>query len=348
MKRDTFTDEVDAALADAASRYCRDRFAFDERQRLPQARRRFDASAWAEMADMGWIGVAVDEADGGLGRRIGSIALLARKAGASFINEPLLSAFAAAEVLRAGGTAQQRERWLPALMAGKLRVACAFEAEAEVRTDRLAGRAEVVPDGDLADLLLVRIDGRWYAVSATAPGLRRTAYPLVDGRGAATLVFDDCPAEALHAKDDSGPASVAALAAAADALGAMETAFELTLEYAKTRKQFGAAIGSNQAVVHRIVDMFIRLEESRAVLAQATEALACGDPARAGEVHAAKAFIPPQGRLLAQEAVQLHGGIGITEEYAVSHCLRRVLVDEQLFGSAQEHLRRFAAQPIPR
>lgn len=348
MRRDTYLDEVDAALGDAAERYRRSRYAFEQRQRMAAGTRRFDAAAWAEMAEMGWLGVASDEADGGLGRRMGSIALLARHAGAAGINEPLLSTFAAAEALRLHATAQQRARWIPPLIEGRLRVACAFDAEGTVRAGRLAGRAEVVPDADLADLLLARIHGRWYAVPATAAGLQRTAYPLMDGRGAATLVFGDCEAEALADGNAPGPALVAGFAAAADALGAMEAAFELTLDYAKTRQQFNAAIGSNQAVAHRMVDMYIRLEEARAVLAQATEALASGDPARDAEVHAAKAFIPPQGRLLAEEAVQLHGGIGITEEYAVSHCLRRILVDEQLFGSAREHLRRFAARPIAR
>lgn len=350
MKRDTYLDDIDAALAEAAQRYSRERFAFTERQRADAGRRRFDADAWREMAQMGWLGVNTDESAGGLGRRAGSMALLARTAGAANINEPLLStAFVAAEVLRAHADAAQRGRWLPLLLEGTLRVACAFAAEVRVQGSRLQGRCEVVPDADIADLLLVQgADGGWHAVTPGAAGVARDGYPLLDGRGAATLTFSGCEAEALPVAGRDTAALVAAFASAADALGAMETAFSLTLDYVKARKQFNAAIGSNQAVVHRTVDMYLRLEESRAVLAQATEALAADDPARDAEVHAAKAFIPPQGRLLAQEAVQLHGGIGITEEYAVSHSLRRILVDEQLFGSAREHLRRFAAQPLER
>lgn len=346
MKRDPFLDDVDAALEDAALRYRHDRFAFEQRQRLDAARRRFDASAWSEMAEMGWLAVNTDESDGGLGRRIGSIALLARTAGAAGINEPLLScAFVAGEVLRAHGSDAQRKRWLPELLQGRLHVACAFAAAANVSQGRVTGRCEVVLDADLAELLLVQArDGLWYAVAAGDPGLERAAYPLLDGRGAATLIFRQCEAEPLEGNGQGAAGLVAAFAAAADALGAMENAFELTLEYIKTRRQFNAAIGSNQALVHRTVDMYLRLEESGAVLAQAGEALAAADPARQADVLAAKAFIPAQGRLLAQEAVQLHGGIGITEECAVSHCLRRILVDEQLFGSTREHLRRFAEQ----
>lgn len=342
MKRDSFVDEIDAALGEAALRYRRDRFAFDQRQRQHPATRRFDPGAWREMADMGWLGVAIEEADGGLGRRIGSMALLARHAGAAGINEPLLSAWVAAEVLRAHGSAAQRERWLAPLMAGALRVACAFGTALTLHEGRLSGRVEVVADADIADLLLLQVNGRWHAMATDGAGLQRTTYPLLDGRGAATLDLQACMAEPLNDTRGDTPALLAALVAAADAIGAMETAFELTLEYVKTRQQFGSAIGHNQVVVHRTVDMFLRLKESLAVLDQASEAMASNDAARAGEVHAAKAFVPPQGRLLVQEAVQLHGGIGITEEYAVSHCLRRVLVNEQLFGSTGEHLRRFA------
>lgn len=348
MKRDLFLDDVDAALDDAAQRYRRERYAFDRRNRLDTATRRHDASAWSEMAEMGWLGVNVAEADGGLGRRIGSMALLSRVAGAAGITEPLLSsAFVAGEVLGAHASEAQRARWLPALMQGNLRVACAFGAELQAAGGKIHGRCEVVLDGDIADLILLQsLDGRWHAVAGGDGGLQRTAYPLLDGRGAATLVLRDCQAEPLEARGRGAPRLVAAFGAAADALGAMEVAHELTLDYIKTRRQFNATIGSNQALVHRAVDMYLRLEESRAVLAQAAEALAAADDARAFEVHAAKAFIPAQGRLLAQEAVQLHGGIGVTEECGVSHCLRRILVDEQIFGGTREHLHRFADQSL--
>jgi len=353
VKRDAFLDDTDAALAEAAQRFGRQRFAFDARQRLTSGQRRFDPAAWRDMAEMGWLAVATGEDDGGLGLRAGSIALLARAAGAAGINEPLAStAFAGADVLRLNATPAQRADWLPRLLAGELRLACAFAGQhGSVRAegDGLHGRLEVVLDADLADLLLIEAeDGsrrRWYAVAADAPGLARSPYPLMDGRAAATLVLQGCQADALAPTANGHSPLVAALAAAADAVGAMEVAFGLTLEYVKTRKQFGVSIGSHQVVAHRAVDMLIRLEECRAVVAGATRALHSGDAARGYEVHAAKAYVGQQGRLLAQEAVQLHGGIGITEECAVSHCLRRILVDEQLCGSTRDHLRSFAASP---
>jgi alkylation response protein AidB-like acyl-CoA dehydrogenase len=354
VKRDAYLDDTDAALADAALRYSRQRYAFDTRQRLAPDQRRFDAQAWQEMAEMGWLSVATSEDDGGFGVRAGSIALLAQAAGAAGINEPLASTgFIAADVLRLHATDRQRTEWLPRLLAGQLRIACAFAADSgSLRRDgnRLHGRCEVVLDADLADLLLLEVgsgaDARWHAVLPDAAGLQRAVYPLMDGRGAATLDLGGCVADPLADSNDQHSRLVAALATSADALGAMETAFALTLDFIKARKQFGVSIGSHQVVAHRAVDMFIRLEECRAVVARAAKALTSDQGASA--VHAAKAFVCPQARLLAQEAVQLHGGIGITEEYAASHCLRRILVDEQLYGSARQHLRRFAANPQPR
>jgi alkylation response protein AidB-like acyl-CoA dehydrogenase len=121
----------------------------------------------------------------------------------------------------------------------------------------------------------------------------------------------------------------------------MQAALRMTLEYIKIRQQFGKPIGVNQVLQHRAVDMYLRLSESRALLNQASISVANKLETAALDVHAAKAFISTQSRLLLQEALQLHGGIGMTEEYAVSHYLRRVLVNEQLFGGPEYHLQSF-------
>lgn len=353
MKRDEYLDETDAALADAAQRYTRERHAFDKQQKLPAGERRFSGPAWKEMASMGWLGVAIGEEEGGLDLRVSSISLLARAAGRALVNEPLFSTgFIAPDIVMRHAAAGQRARWLPRVNEGALRVACVFARQGmPVRAEAggLHGRREVVLDGDIADALLVQAgeagDRRWYWVEADARGVRRSTYPLLDGRGGATLEFDGCPAEALDAGDSPHPALLMALALCADAVGAMEAAMALTLDYIKTRQQFGAAIGTHQVIQHRAVDMSIRLGECRAVLAQATESLQArpGDAAR--DVHGAKAFVGEQSTLMLQEAVQLHGGIGITEEYALSHYLRRVITDDKLSGGHEHHLRQFAAAP---
>ena len=352
--------DTDSALADAAARYTRERHAFDTRQRLPVSERRFSAGTWRDMAEMGWLAVAVPEALGGLGRRISSVALLAQEAGRSLLNEPLCgSGFVAADVIVRHANAAQQAVWLPPLMDGQQRYACVMSAQPgllRVRAGRLSGRQEVVLDGDIAEQCLVlALDAdvedappRWFRVTANASGAQAQSYPLLDGRGAATLVFDQADAEALNPGNDPHPALLGALACVADAVGAMDAAFALTLDYLKTRRQFGVPIASFQVLQHRAVDQSMRLAESRAVLAQAVLSLQQQPQTAARDVHAAKAFVGEQSRLLLQEAVQMHGGIGITEEYALSHYLRRVRVDEQLFGSAEQHLRQFAASPATR
>jgi alkylation response protein AidB-like acyl-CoA dehydrogenase len=345
-------DDTDAALADAAAQYVRERYAFNPRRRLEAVECRFSAVAWREIAEMGWLAVATPEALGGVGLRITSIALLAQAAGRGMMNEPLLSTgFVAADTIVRHGSAEQQAAYLPALLAGDLRVACAFATLSALRhkDGRLSGRQEVVLDADIADRLLVQAvaDGelRWFSVDAETAGLQRERYPLLDGRGAATLIFDRCEAEPLREGSSPHAGWLGALACAADACGAMEAAFELTLDYLKTRRQFGVPIGSFQVLQHRAVDQYMRLVECRAVLAQAVQTLQHRPDGAGRDVHAAKAFIGEQARLALQGAVQLHGGIGITDEYALSHYLRRVRVDEQLFGSAEQHLRHFAAMP---
>lgn len=356
MTSGTEMDEIDAALQDAVERYARRQHTFDARQKLTPTERRFSATVWRDLAEMGWLGVATGEQEGGLGLRIGSIALLARAAGRLLINEPLLSSGCIApDILMRHGSPQQRRELLPRLNDGALRVACIFangSSSIAASRHRLSGRREVVLDADLADALLVQATEagvtRWYRLDAAAQRCRRSAYPLLDGRGAATVELQDCPAQPLEPGQSQHPELLAALVLAADGVGSMEAAMHLSLEYLKARRQFGVAIGSNQVLQHRAVDMFMRLRECQAVLAQAVHSLQSQPASAARDVHAAKAFVGEQAVLLAQEAVQLHGGIGITEEYALSHHLRRVIVDDRLFGDREHHLGRFVASPFTR
>jgi alkylation response protein AidB-like acyl-CoA dehydrogenase len=345
-------DEIDAALGEAAERFGRDRYPLATRVHLSAAQRRFDGANWQAMAHMGWLGIASAEEDGGLGLRVGSVAALARVSGRWTMNEPFISTgVIAADVIRLHASAGQRSDWVPALLEGRLRAACAFSQGAAAVTERhgrLDGRCDVVPDADIADLLLVEVEGaappRWFAVDARAAGLTRTTHPLVDGRGAASLRFDACEAQPLPGVHSGHPALLGAVAVVADSVGAMEAALALTLEHVKTRRQFGVTIGSHQVVSHRAVEMYIRLQESRAMLAAAVSALQAGSNDTARDVHAAKAFVGRQARLLAQDAVQLHGGLGMSEDCGASHCLRRTLVNEQLHGTTAQHLQRFMAE----
>lgn len=348
MKHKTWADETDAALHDAATRYVADRYRFETRQRLSRADRRFSASVWKDAAEMGWFSVATPEAEGGLGLRVASICLLAEISGRALMTEPLTSAGVLAPYLvSVHASAAQREALLPAMHAGELRVACMLDnTSMRQQSGRLQGRQQLVVDADLADQLLVLSDDALWLVDASDPSVTRNSFALLDGRAAATVTLDHATAVRLG---DHRPADVqfarllAALATAADSHGAMSAAFELTLDYLKTRRQFGKPLGTNQALQHRAVDMYVALGESRAVLDQAIESLQAHGPDTARDVHAAKALVGESARRVTQEAVQLHGGIGVTEEYAASHYLRRARVNEQLWGSAEQHFLAFAA-----
>lgn len=348
MTHKNWFDEIDASLDEVAQRYLVERYPFAQRQRLDPALRRFDANVWDELAQMGWCSVANSTEQGGLGVRISSICLLAQRAGQALLTEPWLSSGVLAPWLVGQyADAAQQQAWLPALLNGKSRAACLLEPQImELQGDRLTGRQTLVPDADLAHQLFVAAEGALWRVDTTQDGVSRRSLPLLDGRGAASVELVNAQATRLGGELPLTPfpaLQLAALATACDAWGALRAAFDLTLDYLKTRRQFGVPLGSYQALQHRMVDFYIRVEESRAVLDQAITALADGPDTATLDVHAAKALVCENARLGVQEAVQLHGGIGITEEYAISHYLRRVRVDEQLYGTTEQHLLAFAA-----
>ncbi|MBC7706583.1 alkylation response protein AidB-like acyl-CoA dehydrogenase [Variovorax sp. GrIS 2.14] len=348
MKNKIWADETDAALDDAATRYLAERYRFEVRQLMTRDARRFNSTVWKDLADMGWLSVASSEAHGGLGLRVASICLLAEAAGRSLVTEPLTSSgVLATHLIASHGSDAQRDARLPRLHAGELIVACVMSEHAvRVEAGLLHGHQDVVIDADIAEQLLVRSGNTLWLLDANAPGVTRQTYPLLDGRGGATVSFDAAQATPLGGTEPTDlqyALWLAALATAADSHGAMSAAFDLTLDYLKTRRQFGHPLGTYQALQHRAVDMYVALGESRAVLDQAIESLQAGAPDAGRDVHAAKALVSESARRVTQEAVQLHGGIGVTEEYAASHYLRRARVNEQLWGSAEQHFMAFAA-----
>ena len=206
--------------------------------------------------------------------------------------------------------------------------------------------------GDCADKIFVtaRVSGErrdrsgvgLFLIDGNGSGVARRGYPTQDGQRAAELVLTDAPAEpvsldALQAIERTVDEAIAALCA--EAVGTMQVMHETTLEYLKTRKQFGRTIGSFQVLQHRSVDMFVALEQSRSMMLYAAVMAGEADPVeRRRAMVAAKVQIGRAGKHVGQEAVQLHGGIGMTMEYSVGHSFKRMTVIEQLFGSTDEHL----------
>jgi alkylation response protein AidB-like acyl-CoA dehydrogenase len=321
---------------------------------------------WKRLAELGVAGltVAADAEGAGAGgteAMIAAEALGRANAAAPFIDCTVL----AAGLLDEAGSPAQRKAHLPAVAAGAKLVAFAH-GEREGRFDPAAvstratrkggvwaldGHKDVVPWGDAADLLVVSAradaDIGLYLVDPKAPGVRVRGYPTVDGHRAAEIALAGVAGERLPGGGE--PAVVRALdraaaAAVAEAAGAMQALYGLTLAYAKQRRQFGQAIGAFQAVQHRLVEMFMAVEGARSMAALAAIAAESADAsARARDVSAAKAHMGQWGRYVAQQAVQLHGAIAMTDEYPVGRYFKRLTALELLYGDADWHRRRFAA-----
>jgi alkylation response protein AidB-like acyl-CoA dehydrogenase len=258
-------------------------------------------------------------------------------------------------------------------MSGELRVALAFaepgsryslshistNAVADGDNYRVNGHKAVVIGGDVADklLLVVRTSGGTtdehgvsvLLVDTNMEGVERRCYQTVDGQGAAEILLTDAvvPASNLFGEEDAALAALsdavdrASLAVCAEAVGAMQAALAITLEYTKERKQFGRPIASFQALQHRMVDMFIEIEQSRSIVLKACLLLDSADDAAARAISAAKIRVGKAARLVGEEAVQMHGGIGITEEYSIGHYLKRLTAIRYSFGSPDYHKRRY-------
>ncbi|MET7246260.1 acyl-CoA dehydrogenase family protein [Methylobacterium sp. EM32] len=369
-------DDLRAALVEGATGWLAGAYGC-ERRRRTLAESGFDRDAWREMASFGWFGIAVPEERGGLGLGLGDLAALMRTVGAANLPEPVTAVAGVAAPLLAraaergsGGSAATGD--LNGLLAGERIVVLAHAEPASgfdrgvvtTRTVRdgaswrLDGEKSAVEGGAQADVLLVSARTETglalFRVEPEAPGVTITPFRSLDGRALADLRFEGArlPADALLPVADPEAAIDAALERGAlltmaEAVGAMEVLVADTVAYLKTRRQFGQPISKFQVLQHRAVDMQIALEEARAVVDLAAETDP-GDPAehRRG-VATAKVVGARAARRISREAVQMHGGIGITEELRVSHLFRRLVVAESLYGDDDYYLRRFQNAAAP-
>ncbi|WP_424138313.1 acyl-CoA dehydrogenase family protein [Roseomonas chloroacetimidivorans] len=329
--------------------------------------------AWDGMAGLGWLGISLPEEAGGIGGAV-EAAIVAEGLGRSLSPAPFLSSTVfGGHLVAAAGTDEQRARLLPALLEGRLRLAVAWAepgdrllpdgaetaASRQGAGYRITGRKDLVPDAADAGLLVVPArlpDGGTglFLLPPDMPGLALRAGRLLDGRGFADLVLEEvetgpetllgggaAPAAVL---EDTFDRATAALCA--DAVGAMREAVRTTAEYLKTRRQFGTALSTFQALRHRIADMHMEAEHAASLALAAAMACDAGDPlSRTRLVSAAKARTGKAGRFVGEAAIQLHGGIGMTEEHAIGRFHKRLLVADALLGSRAWHLDRLAANP---
>jgi alkylation response protein AidB-like acyl-CoA dehydrogenase len=329
----------------------------------------FSRELWKEMAGLGWVGIPFPEDVGGAGMGLAELAVVLEQLGRALAPEPFLSTvLLAGGVLRRAASPAQRERWLPALVMGDTVLALAHQepgarydlqrlatrSEREGGGFRLTGEKTGVLDGMAADALVVpalAAEGpSLLLVPGDAPGLRRERQLRLDGRGAARVRLEDVRVDADALLGEAGQGGElleavvddACVGLAAEMLGSMSETFERTLEYLKTREQFGVRIGSFQALKHRAARLFIEVELCRSAVMAAARALDEGSPEARRLVSLAKARASDAGMRVASEAIQMHGGIGMTDEHDIGFFLKRARVAELTFGDAAWHRERWA------
>jgi alkylation response protein AidB-like acyl-CoA dehydrogenase len=312
---------------------------------------------WESFAAQGLFALGVPPAMNGVGGGASELAIVMRQIGRNLLPLPYLDSvvLAGAAIGRFASDEQARRR-LPRLATGDLRSSFAHReaaagddrghVETVLRGGRITGGKVFVLDAASASEFIVSARDergalRLSFVAGGAEGLSLTSYRTVDGRLASTLSLRDAPCDPMPSVVDiDALLDLAGACAAAEAVGAMEALNEATLDYARTRRQFGAAIGSFQVIQHRLVDMFIAAQEASALVADALEAIDAGASDAAFLVSATKARADAAGRLIGESAIQLHGGMGLTDECAAGHYLKRLLALGSQYGTAAWHVER--------
>jgi alkylation response protein AidB-like acyl-CoA dehydrogenase len=365
-------NEEQQLLADSVRRFLAKDYGFEARRKIIASAEGWSPTVWKTFAEMGLTGLPISTDYGGFGGGAVDLMGVMEAAGEALLVEPYLATVVlGAQLVQRGGSEAQKKRILPGIVEGATRLAFAHTEAgarynlAHVRaTARRAtagwsveGEKRVVLGAPMAEHLVVSAKSdkglSLFLVERGARGLEMRPYLTLDGQRAADVALKDTQvgADALIGKEGEALPLIeevvdfATALVCAEAVGAMKFACDTTLEYLKTRKQFGVPIGAFQALQHRMVDMFIAYEQAKsmACLACSKADTAADAPERARAVSAAKIKIADNARYVSQESVQLHGGMGMTEELKVSHTFRRLTVIAQQFGDADHHLARYAS-----
>lgn len=355
-------------LAEQLRRFLSNRYGADRRLAVLDAPEGFSPEVWGELAELGVVGACLPEEAGGFGGAGFDLLTVFEELGRAGVVEPVLeTAVLGGGLLADLGTESQRAL-LEDVVAGGLHLALAHgeprgrydlsHVETTVRDGRLRGRKAVVANAEAAGRLVVsaREGGEadaqegisLFLVEPDAPGLAMRGYALQDGGRAAEITLEDTPGEPLGPPGGAYPAlearaAAGAVALSAYALGAMEAAVEMTVGYLAQRTQFGRPLSAFQALQHRVADMLIELEQARSAVILAAGHLSSERVARERHASAAKALVGRVGRLVAEEAIQMHGGIGMTREYGLAHLAKRIVLSDHRLGDADHHLERFIA-----
>ena len=367
--------EEQQLLKDSVDRFVSDNYDLDARQKLSKNEAGFSDTYWQTMAELGWLGVTVPEAHGGFGGNQADTMVLMEAFGKGLVLEPFFaSAILGTRAIVSGGSEELQSKLLPELLNGASRLSLAY-AEEQSRFDLedvvtratpnehgyiITGQKSMVQHGGSADYFVVstRTSGGQrdeggitvFLVDAKSEGLAINAFPTVDGLQAAELQFDNVQVSPgdLLGEQDAGYGLLqditidGILALSAEAVGAMEILYKDTVAYTQEREQFDHRLSDFQVLQHRMVDMFMEYEQCKSMLYRATLEVVQNGREAMRIVHALKYMVGKVGTFIGENAVQLHGGMGVTEELRIGHYFKRLLVIEAQFGNSDYHLACFA------
>ncbi len=371
----TFNEEQ-SLIQDQVDQFVQKEYDWETRQSLSNSELGFGEDNWKKFAELGWLGISVSEDSGGFGGSAIESMLIMEAFGKGLVVEPFLeTVIMAGGLIDDHGSDQQKSSFLEPAIAGEMHLALAYaepqsrfnlsdvvtEAKADGDNFIINGYKSVVMNGPSADQIIVsaRTSGTQldengvslFIIDANASGLDKTNYKTVDGRRASDLTFENVSVskENLIGDQDKGfeildsAIDKAILAISAEAVGAMEILYKTTVEYTKTREQFGTAIGKFQVLQHRMVDMFMEYEQCKSLLYMATmkHEEKAEDAKKA--ISGLKYQVGKAGKFIGQQAVQLHGGMGVTDELNVGHYFKRLTTVGTIFGNTDYHLKKYTS-----
>ncbi|MEJ1970274.1 MAG: acyl-CoA dehydrogenase family protein [Rhizomicrobium sp.] len=371
----SYTEEQ-TLLRNSVSKYLADNYKFESWRKFTRSEAGRDPVHWKQFAELGLLAAALPEEYGGLGGGPVDSAVIMEEFGKALVVEPFVpTVVIGGGFFKHGGNAAQKTEWLGKIATGETMLAFAFAEPkgrynlADLSTTAkkqggsyvLNGQKAVVLGAPWADHLIVtaRTAGGQrdksgvsvFLVDKKSKGITTRDYPTVDSLRASEITFEnvEVPATQLIGEADNGLPLVERVvdegiaAICAEATGCMKVLVDATVEYSKTRKQFGVPIGKFQVLQHRMVDMFVQYEQSVSITLMVTLKLEETEAERAKAASAAKVTVGKAGRYVGQQAIQIHGGIGMTDELDVGHYFKRLTLIDTLFGSTDHHLKRFAA-----
>jgi hypothetical protein len=360
-------------IRDSIARFVTENYELEQRNAVIAQEHGFSKEHWQNYAELGWLSIPFAEELGGFGGGPIETMVIMQEFGRGLVAEPYLATVLLfGGLLQDGANAELKGELIPKIIEGELQGAFAYhERQSRYELSDIAARAcqkdgnwmldgekTVVLNGAAADKIIVaaRTSGEQsdetgltlFLVDATADGLERVAFRMTDGSEAANIRLSGVVAEAVIGPVGAGMSLMmpaidrARLAICAEALGAMDSLNNQTIEYCKNRKQFGVAIASFQALQHRMVDMFGAYENAKSLLYRAVCAADAGDDDAYRSLLALKVMTGRAGRLIGNEAIQMHGGMGVSDELAIGHYVKRLMIINTLFGDADYHQALFA------